>query len=189
VLAHADESEDYRWARPSLVTQKCRAMELAAGLPQKKGNRRGPSYAYNVKELRHQEARIAEHAEKSHEQFVAAWRMHPPRKEGGCATASNRQELNGLPGDASSRHATLRHEVDRTMKNSRKRNKGLVDLICGVSNGKKCPCLTTFLDAGGCNVWRISFIQRHSHEESSSIRVIGAQETKIQNCLFKSFEP
>jgi transposase len=110
------KSEDYRWARPSLVTHKCRAMELAAGLPQKKGNRRGPSYAYNVKELRHQEARVAEHAEKSYEQFVASWRMHPPRKGGGCAIASNRQELDGLPGDVSSRHATLRREVDRTMK-------------------------------------------------------------------------
>lgn len=90
-------------------------MELVAWLPQKKGNRRGPSYAYSVKGLRHQEARIAEHAEKSYEQFVASWWMHPPRKGGGCATASNWQELDGLPGDVSSRHATLRHEVDRTM--------------------------------------------------------------------------
>lgn len=108
------KSEDYHWARPSLVAHKRRAMELAAGRPQKKGNRRGASYAYNVKELRQQEARIAEHAEKSYEQFVAAWRPRVARKGSGCATASNRQGLNGLPGDASSRHATLRHEVDRT---------------------------------------------------------------------------
>ena len=107
------KGEDYRWARPSLVAHKRRAMELAAGQPQKKGNRRGASYAYNVKEMRQQEMKIAEHAEKSYEHFVAAWRPHPP-KQAGCAAASNRQGLNGLPGDASSRCATLRHEVDRT---------------------------------------------------------------------------
>lgn len=110
------KGEDYRWARPSLVAHKRRAMELAAGLPQKKGNRRGPSYAYNVKALRQQEMQIAESAEKSYEHFVAAWRTRPPGKGGGCAAASNRQGLNRLPGDASSRHATLRREVDRTAK-------------------------------------------------------------------------
>ena len=43
---------DYLWARPALVANKVRAMELQAGQKQKKGNRRGPAYAYNVKELR-----------------------------------------------------------------------------------------------------------------------------------------
>ena len=105
--------EDYRWARPSLVAQKHRSMELAAGQPQKKGNKRGTTYAYHVKELRHQEMQVAKQAEKSYEHFVAAWRSHPSTK-GGCATASNRQGLNRLPDDASSRHATLCHEVDRT---------------------------------------------------------------------------
>ena len=110
------KGEDYRWARPSLVAHKRRAMELAAGRPQKKGNKRGAAYAYNVKELRRQETKAAEQAEKSYEHFVAAWRPHPPRKRNGCAAASNRQGLNGLPGDACSRRATLRHEVDRTVK-------------------------------------------------------------------------
>jgi len=41
--------EDYRWARPSLVAHKGRAMELAAGSPQRKGSKRGASFAYNVK--------------------------------------------------------------------------------------------------------------------------------------------
>jgi hypothetical protein len=110
------KGEDYHWARPSLVAHKRRAMELAAGQPQKKGSKRGASYAYNVKDLRQQEARIAEHAEKSYEQFVAAWQTRPPKNSGGCAIASNRQGPSRLPGDASSRHATLRHEVDRTEK-------------------------------------------------------------------------
>lgn len=109
------KGEDYRWARPSLVAHKNRSMELAAGVPQKKGNKRGASYAYNVKELRHQEMQIAKQAEKGYAHFVAAWQPHPPKK-GGCAIASNRQGLNEPPGGASSRRATLRHEVDRTGK-------------------------------------------------------------------------
>lgn len=110
------KGKDYRWARPSLVAHKLRGMELAVGQPQKKGNRRGASYAHNVKELRHQKMKIAEHAEKSYEQFVSAWKSRPAGTGSRCATAPNRQGLNGLPGDASSRHSTLRHEVDRTMK-------------------------------------------------------------------------
>ena len=43
---------DYLWARPALVAHKLRALELQAGRPMKKGNRRGPAYAYNVKTLR-----------------------------------------------------------------------------------------------------------------------------------------
>jgi len=109
------KQEDYHWVRPSLVAHEHRAMELAAGCPQKKGSKRGPTFAYNVKELRRQEAQIAERAEKSYEHFVASWRPHPP-KEDGCAGASNRRELHGLPGDASSRHAALRHEVVRATK-------------------------------------------------------------------------
>ena len=58
---------------------KRRAMELQAGRPQKKGNARGPAYAYNVKELRNQEVRVAEQAEKGYEHFVAAWRPRPPK--------------------------------------------------------------------------------------------------------------
>lgn len=107
--------EDYRWARPSLVAHKCRSMELAAGQPQKKGNKRGASYAYHVKKMRHQEMQIAEKAQESYEHFVAAWRTRPPSGNK-CAAASPRQGLHGLPGGASSRHATLRHEVDRTQK-------------------------------------------------------------------------
>lgn len=58
------KEQDYLWARPSLVAQKRRALELLAGQPQRKGNVRRPAYAYNVKALRDQEARIAERTEK-----------------------------------------------------------------------------------------------------------------------------
>ena len=74
------KEQDYLWARPSLVAHKRRAMELQAGRPQKKGSARGPAYAYNVKALRDQEARVAEQAEKGYEHFVAAWRPRPPRR-------------------------------------------------------------------------------------------------------------
>ena len=69
---------DYLWARPALVAHKLRDMELQAGRPQKKGNRRGPAYAYNVKELRNREMAIAEQAERAYEHFVGQWRPKPP---------------------------------------------------------------------------------------------------------------
>ena len=74
------KEEDYLWARPALVANKRRAMELQAGRPQQKGNRRGPAYAYNVKALREQEIQLARQAELSYERFVAAWRPRPPRQ-------------------------------------------------------------------------------------------------------------
>jgi len=70
---------DYFWARPALVASKVRGLELQAGLPQKKGNRRGPAYAYNVKALRDQEMEIARRAETAYEQFVAHWTPRPTR--------------------------------------------------------------------------------------------------------------
>ena len=38
---------DYQWARPALVASKIRAMQLQAGQPARKGNKRGAAYAYN----------------------------------------------------------------------------------------------------------------------------------------------
>lgn len=71
------KSEDYRWARPALVANKTRAMELQAGRPQQKGNRRGAAYAYNIKALRDQEMQVAKQAERSYEQFVVQWKPRP----------------------------------------------------------------------------------------------------------------
>ena len=75
------KEEDYLWARPALVANKTRAMELQAGLPQKKGNRRGSTYAYNVKELQDQERQLAERAERSYEHFVENWKARRPRNK------------------------------------------------------------------------------------------------------------
>ena len=81
------KEEDYLWARPALVAKKARDMELQAGRPQKKGNRRGPAYAYNVKALRQQERQLAEQAEKTYERFVERWKARPPK-------ATVRERLN-----------------------------------------------------------------------------------------------
>jgi hypothetical protein len=74
------KSTDYLWARPGLVAHKLRALELQAGRPMQKGNRRGPAYAYNVKALRDQEMAIAEQAERAYEHLVGPWRPRPARR-------------------------------------------------------------------------------------------------------------
>jgi len=71
---------DYQWARPALVANKLRAMELQAGAPAKKGNKRGAAYAYNVKQLRDREIDLARHAEHAYERFVQHWQ--PRRRTG-----------------------------------------------------------------------------------------------------------
>ncbi|WP_209312167.1 hypothetical protein [Bradyrhizobium niftali] len=66
--------EDYLWARPALVANKTRAIQLQAGHPQQKGNRRGPAYTYNIKALRDREMSIATQAERSYERFMSQWK-------------------------------------------------------------------------------------------------------------------
>jgi transposase len=75
------KEEDYLWARPALVANKTRAMELQAGLPQKKGNQRGLAYAYNVKALRDQELELAKQAERNYARFVGSWRTRRSKDE------------------------------------------------------------------------------------------------------------
>jgi len=72
-------NEDCHWARPALVANKTRAMELQAGHPQQKGNRRGAAYAYNVKTLRDKEMLIASQAERNYEHFIAQWKPRRPK--------------------------------------------------------------------------------------------------------------
>jgi Transposase IS116/IS110/IS902 family len=75
------KDQDYLWARPALIANKTRAMELQAGKPQKKGNQRGPAYAYNVKTLRDQEMRIAEQGERNYARFVERWKVRPGKND------------------------------------------------------------------------------------------------------------
>ena len=75
------KDQDYLWARPALVANKTRAMELQAGRPQRKGNQRGPAYAYNVKALRNQELQLAQQAERNYARFVDRWRTRLSKGE------------------------------------------------------------------------------------------------------------
>jgi transposase len=81
---------DYQWARPALVASKVRAMELQAGQPAVKGNRRGAAYAYNVKELRDREIDIARQAEQAYEQFVRGWQRRGAKRRTGAANEEQR---------------------------------------------------------------------------------------------------
>jgi transposase len=47
-------------------------------MPAKKGNKRGPAYAYNVKELRKRETEVARQAERAYEHFVSQWQTRRP---------------------------------------------------------------------------------------------------------------
>ena len=75
------KGEDYLWARPAFIANKTRAMELQAGKPQRKGNRRGPTYAYNIKALRDQELELARQGERNYARFVERWRARLPNGE------------------------------------------------------------------------------------------------------------
>ncbi len=75
------KEQDYLWARPALVANKMRALQLQAGLPQKKGNQRGPAYAYNVEAQRDRELTLAQQAERNYARFADRWRARPPKGE------------------------------------------------------------------------------------------------------------
>ena len=89
---------DYLWARPALVAHKLRALELQAGRPMKKGNRRGPAYAYNVKALRNQEMAIAAQAEWAYQHFVAQWQPRPSAKRRASGTLASSRGASHQPG-------------------------------------------------------------------------------------------
>jgi transposase len=80
---------DYQWARPALVANKLRAMELQAGQQARKGNKPGAAYAYNVKALRDREIELARHAEHAYERFVSQWQ---PRGRGKRRTGAANEE-------------------------------------------------------------------------------------------------
>ena len=85
------KNTDYQWARPALVANKVRSMELQAGQPTRKGNKRGAAYAYNVKELRDREIELARHAEQAYERFVSQWQRHGnPKRRTGAAKEERR---------------------------------------------------------------------------------------------------
>jgi transposase len=76
---------DYQWARPALVANKLRAMELKAGQPARKGSKRGSAYSYNIKVLRDREIELARHAEQAYDRFVSQWQPRRAKRRTGAA--------------------------------------------------------------------------------------------------------
>jgi transposase len=76
--------EDYAYGRPSLVAQKLRALELAAGARSRRGQR-GSTYAYNLKDVRARERALSEQAERAYTELTEQWRKRGPSKGAGAA--------------------------------------------------------------------------------------------------------
>ncbi|WP_247520270.1 transposase [Bradyrhizobium sp. 190] len=104
------KGEDYLWARPALVGNKTRAMQLQAGHPQQKGNWRGPAYAYNIQSLRDCEMLIAAQAEQSYNGSCHNGNRGGQNPGRGRLSSAGQHRQSG---DACSRCVTLRHEVAR----------------------------------------------------------------------------
>jgi hypothetical protein len=81
IMTVPSKEQDYLWVRPALVAAKQRQLALKAGASNERGvGRRGPAYAYNVKELRDREKASAEHAERAYELMVRRWRPRGPKR-------------------------------------------------------------------------------------------------------------
>ena len=65
--------EDYAFARPTLVAQKIRKVELAAGAPSRRGGR-GKRPAVSATERKRLEKELAAQAEVAYRRLVADWR-------------------------------------------------------------------------------------------------------------------
>lgn len=81
----ATRDEDYAFARPGLVARKRRKLELAAGAPPRRGTRSMPAAAYSSKQVRDQEWRAAEQAERAYQVLVAHWQQKKPATARGPA--------------------------------------------------------------------------------------------------------
>jgi transposase len=66
--------------RPSLLAIKRRALELQAGLPARRGGKKGPAAAYSIKHLRDRERATVEREERAYAQRVAKWQERPPSR-------------------------------------------------------------------------------------------------------------
>ena len=98
-------------------------MELQAGMPAKKGNKRGPAYDYNEKELREGETEVARQAERAYEHFVSQWQTRRPsaRRTG----AARRSDDSGCAAELASSSSALRYAVPVPDKDTRPACEGL----------------------------------------------------------------
>jgi hypothetical protein len=100
-----NKSEDYAFARPSLTDKKLRALELRAGMPPRRGQKRKTA-AYSLKEVRRRERELAEQAEHAYRQLVADWQAKTPKPKPGVAAANGTQLSRPSAGQAA-RQATV----------------------------------------------------------------------------------
>ncbi len=81
------KDENYAWARPALLANTLRKVELLAGQPATKGRRPGRALAYNDRATRQRERAWLEQAERAYTRFVANWQTKPIGRTG----AANRK--------------------------------------------------------------------------------------------------
>lgn len=72
------KGEDYAFAMPSLVSHKQRKLELRAGYPTQRGNRKGKAASYSLKEVRAAERELTTQAEIAYRTMVAGWQPTRP---------------------------------------------------------------------------------------------------------------
>ena len=61
---------------PSRLAIKRRALELQAGLPARRGGKKGPAAVYSIKQLRDRERATVEREERAYARRVAKWQEH-----------------------------------------------------------------------------------------------------------------
>jgi hypothetical protein len=130
-----NDPTDCLWARPGQVANKVRALELQAGMPTKKGNKRGPACAHNVKALRERETEVPRQAERAYEHFVSQWQTRRPAI--GRTGAAKEERLSGSAADLASSSSALRHAVARAkQKYQTVRRRGLsISSVLWISAG------------------------------------------------------
>jgi len=79
------DDEDFAWNRPALTAMKRRRLELQAGLPARKGSRKGIAAEYSLKHIRDRERAMAQQAERGYARMVAHWQTQPKVKGTGAA--------------------------------------------------------------------------------------------------------
>jgi len=81
------KNQNYVSARPALLENKLRKVELLAGQPAAKGRRPGRAHAYNDRAIRQRERSWLEQAEGAYTRFVVNWQTKPGQRTG----AANRK--------------------------------------------------------------------------------------------------
>lgn len=102
---------DYLWARPALVANKLRSMELQAGMPAKKGNKRGPAYATTSKNSA--SARPRWHGRLSAPTNILSANGKPADHRHGARAPQRRSDDSGCAAELASSSSALRHAVAR----------------------------------------------------------------------------